>query len=253
MKVQPYVLYTSRNHCSEMWSRFGRPSLLMGLRLPVEPCARVHRVFTRMALSSSEFADSSSPMFKAKSVKIKAKTSKSAKVEGMERIAKAMARSDLSISRRFSSSYDILENGKGVFVLKRRIDSRIVWSLVRAAEDWVMEGRVRVNGELLSSPAVVVGPEDSILVDGKALTFSSAVRTVVYVAHKVAGEFAWEEHPTKPTLMGRLRGSSKGPSFHRSKNFPKEWYCAFVFVAGLNCEIALSWLFLVFGGEWERC
>ena len=39
----------------------------------------------------------------------------------------------------------------------------------RDAERWVADGRVAVNGSVLASPAVNVGPNDSITVDGKPL------------------------------------------------------------------------------------
>ncbi|MTI09448.1 pseudouridine synthase [Curvivirga aplysinae] len=39
----------------------------------------------------------------------------------------------------------------------------------RDAEKWVEEGRVSVNGEIIKSPALNVGDEDEIEVDGKAL------------------------------------------------------------------------------------
>jgi 23S rRNA pseudouridine2605 synthase len=39
----------------------------------------------------------------------------------------------------------------------------------RDAERWIAEGRVSVNGKVLTSPAVVVSPGDTIVVDGKPL------------------------------------------------------------------------------------
>ena len=39
----------------------------------------------------------------------------------------------------------------------------------RDAERWIAEGRVAVNGEVLTTPAVVVGDNDEVRVDGKPL------------------------------------------------------------------------------------
>ncbi len=55
----------------------------------------------------------------------------------------------------------------------------------RDAERWIDSGRVQLNGEILSSPAVVVTDEDKIIVDGKALP--SKERTRLFLYHKPAG------------------------------------------------------------------
>jgi 23S rRNA pseudouridine2605 synthase len=55
----------------------------------------------------------------------------------------------------------------------------------RDAERWITEGRVAVNGRVLISPAVVVGPNDRILVDGKPLAEPEPPRLWRY--HKPAG------------------------------------------------------------------
>ena len=39
----------------------------------------------------------------------------------------------------------------------------------RDAERWIAEGRVAVNGEVLTTPAVNVGPKDRVTVDGEPL------------------------------------------------------------------------------------
>lgn len=39
----------------------------------------------------------------------------------------------------------------------------------REAERWIADGRVSVNGSVLKTPAVEVGPKDKVLVDGQAL------------------------------------------------------------------------------------
>ena len=42
----------------------------------------------------------------------------------------------------------------------------------REAERWIADGRVTVNGKVLKTPAVEVGPKDRVLVDGKPLPVS---------------------------------------------------------------------------------
>jgi 23S rRNA pseudouridine2605 synthase len=42
----------------------------------------------------------------------------------------------------------------------------------REAERWIADGRVSVNGKVLKTPAVEVGPKDRVLVDGKPLPVS---------------------------------------------------------------------------------
>lgn len=39
----------------------------------------------------------------------------------------------------------------------------------RDAERWIADGRVSVNGKVLATPAVTVGPKDKIVVDGQAM------------------------------------------------------------------------------------
>ncbi len=73
--------------------------------------------------------------------------------EGKERIAKVMARAGLC--------------------------SR------RDAERWINDGRVKVNGTLLESPAFTVGKDDKIVVDGKALP--GAEKTRLFLYHKPVG------------------------------------------------------------------
>ncbi len=55
----------------------------------------------------------------------------------------------------------------------------------RDAERWIGDGRVRVNGKTLDTPAFTVVPEDKILVDGKPLPASEAPRLFRY--HKPVG------------------------------------------------------------------
>lgn len=55
----------------------------------------------------------------------------------------------------------------------------------RDAERWIADGRVAVNGRVLSSPAVNVGPDDRILVDGEPLP--ERERTRLWLYHKPRG------------------------------------------------------------------
>lgn len=55
----------------------------------------------------------------------------------------------------------------------------------RDAERWIAEGRVRVNGTVLKTPAVVVQEGDQIIVDGKPL--KGAEKTRLYMYHKPEG------------------------------------------------------------------
>ena len=46
----------------------------------------------------------------------------------------------------------------------------------REAERWIASGRVAVNGVSLDTPAHVVGPDDTVTVDGKPLPEKAPVR-----------------------------------------------------------------------------
>lgn len=55
----------------------------------------------------------------------------------------------------------------------------------REAERWIEEGRVQVNGEILSSAACVVSDDDEVVVDGRKLPNKEKTRLFLY--HKPAG------------------------------------------------------------------
>ncbi len=55
----------------------------------------------------------------------------------------------------------------------------------RDAERWIAAGRVALNGAVLSTPAVVVGPHDRITVDGNPLP--ARERTRLWLYHKPKG------------------------------------------------------------------
>ena len=78
-------------------------------------------------------------------------------------------------------------------LLKRaEITERIAKVMARAglcsrrdAERWIAEGRVSVNGTKLATPAVTVGPGDTVVVDGKPLPAVEKPRLFLY--HKPPG------------------------------------------------------------------
>lgn len=55
----------------------------------------------------------------------------------------------------------------------------------REAENWILEGRVSVNGQTLTTAAVTISPEDHVLVDGKALPEKEPTR--LWLLHKPVG------------------------------------------------------------------
>ncbi|MGP0061890.1 MAG: pseudouridine synthase [Beijerinckiaceae bacterium] len=95
----------------------------------------------------------------------------------------------------------------------------------RDAEAWISQGRVAVNGKLLTSPAVSIGPNDEIHVDGQPL--AQRERTRLFLFHKPRGlvttnkdpegratvfDYLKERHPDLPRLVsvGRLDINTEG-------------------------------------------
>jgi 23S rRNA pseudouridine2605 synthase len=73
----------------------------------------------------------------------------------------------------------------------------------RDAERWIAEGRVTVNGQVLTSPARDVGPEDMVLVDGKPLPRIEPVQLWRY--HKPRGLVTTHRDPQgRPTVFENL-------------------------------------------------
>ena len=73
----------------------------------------------------------------------------------------------------------------------------------REAEAWIAAGRVAVNGEKISSPALNVQPSDKIVVDGKPLP--GAERTRLFLYHKPRGLVTTSSDPQgRPTIFGAL-------------------------------------------------
>lgn len=95
----------------------------------------------------------------------------------------------------------------------------------RDAEAWIAQGRVAVNGKVLESPAINIGPKDKVSVDGKPL--AQRERTRLFLFHKPRGlvttnkdpegrptifDFLQEHAPDVPRLMsvGRLDINTEG-------------------------------------------
>ncbi len=73
----------------------------------------------------------------------------------------------------------------------------------RDAERWIEEGRVSVNGKVLKSPALDVGPKDKIVVDGKALPSVEPVRLWRY--YKPRGVVTTHRDPQgRPTVFEKM-------------------------------------------------
>lgn len=73
----------------------------------------------------------------------------------------------------------------------------------REAERWISEGRVKVNGETISSPALDVGPRDRIAVDGTLMPDAEPARLWRY--HKPAGLVTTHKDPEgRPTVFDHL-------------------------------------------------
>lgn len=73
----------------------------------------------------------------------------------------------------------------------------------REAERWIAEGRVKVNGAVLDSPARDVGPKDKIEVDDKPLPVSEPPRLWRY--HKPRGLVTTHKDPEgRPTVFEKL-------------------------------------------------
>ena len=73
----------------------------------------------------------------------------------------------------------------------------------RDAERWILEGRVNVNGQVIKSPALDVGPGDLIKVDGQPLTKPEPA--MLWRFHKPRGCVTTHRDPEgRPTVFEKL-------------------------------------------------
>jgi 23S rRNA pseudouridine2605 synthase len=73
----------------------------------------------------------------------------------------------------------------------------------REAERWIGEGRVRVNGRVLDTPAIEVGPSDKIIVDGQPLPGVAPAQLWRY--YKPRGVMTTNSDPEgRPTVFEQL-------------------------------------------------
>jgi 23S rRNA pseudouridine2605 synthase len=93
------------------------------------------------------------------------------------------------------------ENHKGERIAKRM--ARAGLCSRRDAEKWILEGRVKLNGKVLTTPATVVTDEDEIIVDGKAM--QRAEKTRLFLYHKPEGLVTTaKDERGRPTVFGSL-------------------------------------------------
>jgi len=73
----------------------------------------------------------------------------------------------------------------------------------REAEAWIAAGRVAINGEVVTSPARNVTPQDRVAVDGEPLP--ARERTRLFLYHKPRGLVTTHADPQgRPTIFGAL-------------------------------------------------
>ena len=84
-----------------------------------------------------------------------------------------------------------------------KIMARVGLCSRRDAEDWILAGRVSVNGEILTSPARDVTSQDEVLVDGEKLPMRERTRLFLY--HKERGLVTTARDPEgRPTVFEAL-------------------------------------------------
>jgi 23S rRNA pseudouridine2605 synthase len=81
----------------------------------------------------------------------------------------------------------------------------------RDAETWIEEGRVFLNGKVLTSPAINIGPQDQVSVDGEPL--APRERTRLFLFHKPRGLVTTDKDPEgRLTIFDHLqRNWPEGP------------------------------------------
>ena len=83
----------------------------------------------------------------------------------------------------------------------------------RAAEAIILAGRVSVNGSPVASPAINVGPDAVVTLDGARVTMRAATQQpLLFIAHKLTGELVSRVDPQgRPTLFDRLQAMGVPP------------------------------------------
>ena len=72
----------------------------------------------------------------------------------------------------------------------------------RMAEEWILMGRVKVNGEILKTPACVVTPQDEVVVDKKPL--DRQIEVQLWVMNKPRGVLTTHNDPQGRTTVFSL-------------------------------------------------
>jgi 23S rRNA pseudouridine2605 synthase len=84
-----------------------------------------------------------------------------------------------------------------------KVVSRAGLASRRDAEEWIVQGRVTVNGRVINSPALDVTANDAIMVDGKPLP--PRERTRLFLFHKPRGLMTTHADPEgRPTVFDNL-------------------------------------------------
>jgi 23S rRNA pseudouridine2605 synthase len=94
--------------------------------------------------------------------------------------------------------------------VKKKSGERIAKLVARAglcsrrdAEDWIVQGRVAVNGRVINSPALDVTASDVVTIDGKKLP--ERERTRLFLYHKPRGLMTTHDDPEgRPTVFDNL-------------------------------------------------
>ncbi len=74
----------------------------------------------------------------------------------------------------------------------------------RDAEKWILDGRVQINGAILTTPACLVDESDTILVDNKPLVIAEQTPRM-WCYHKPAGLITTHKDPRgRPTVFSAL-------------------------------------------------
>ena len=108
---------------------------------------------------------------------------------------------NLYSQRNLSSFSSTNRSGNSVRIAK--IIARAGLCSRREAEHWIQDGRVKLNGKELTTPAVLVTPKDKILVDNNLIPNIEPTR--LWIFHKPRGVITSNKDPEgRPTVFSRL-------------------------------------------------